>query len=653
MKFAKSPIALGALALFAAAPMAAHAVTVTFKAPSSGTTLNNVTWNQSSACEVAGQDIRRVQFYLINSSGNRTALNNDTSSPWRCNLESASHPDGKYTLRAYAYDSSGREAISSRSITITNGTSGGGGGSGDAQPTISFSAPANNATINRVTTCRVNARDDRRVQRVQFYLDGALIGTDSSSSYQCSIDNRKYTNGAHTLKAVVTDSANQTAETQITINVTGGSGGGGGDTANTPPILSITAPAAGSKLAGSVPYSATASDTGGAVAKVEMYLVSGSTQKLVDSKTAAPYSGSISTAGVPNGAATLMAVATDNLGATSSVQRSVTVDNTVVSNPGGGDGGGGSGPIASSDIITRARADVPFSQQSGFSAQAMGKTTSGSNIPESGIHGSTLPNGETLRLGKTSDPTNSLLDAFAFQVRNSDPTTSAGKRSELSITPNIEMNKVYWIVFSAYVEDWGTLGSNDNALFGAQMHTGDNQAGVGGPSFGIYTTQNGRKLRVQARYSTSSSPSSGNSVSVKYADHPFPFHRWTDFVLKFKHNTSGNGFLQVWMDGEMIANHQGSLGYNTGMKDYAKFGYYNWSGSGMSSTPRKVLLRSPTIVNDPSGSTYNHDQVRALLGTAVSNAAAPDTSASSTVAGAGTTTASNEVCSTAACVLTQ
>ena len=63
----------------------------------------------------------------------------------------------------------------------------------------------------------------------------------------------------------------------------------------------------------------------------------------------------------------------------------------------------------------------------------------------------------------------------------------------------------------------------------------------------------------------------------------------------------------------MIANHQGSLGYNTGMPDYAKFGYYNWSGAAMGSNPRKVLLRSPTIVADPTGSTYSAEQVRTLL----------------------------------------
>src|SRR4029453_11666880 len=105
-----------------------------------------------------------------------------------------------------------------------------------------------------------------------------------------------------------------------------------------------------------------------------------------------------------------------------------------------------------------------------------------------------------------------------------------------------------------------------------------------------------------------------------------PFGRWADFVVKFKQNTSGNGSLQVWMDGQLIASRQGSLGYNTGEKDYAKFGYYNWSDSPLNPTPRKVLLRSPTIVADPTGSTYSQDQVRALLGSSATSVAGGSTS---------------------------
>ena len=761
MKFSKKPIALAAFTLLAGAPIASQAaVTVYFKAPASGTTttLTNTTWNQSTtACELGGSGIARAQFMLVNSSGTIINLNNDTSSPFRCDLVSTNYPNGNYQLRVYAYDTAGNRAISSRSVIIKNSTTTTPTTpTVDAKPTISFAAPLNNATVGTTTTCRVNASDDKGIKQVQFFMDGNLIGTDTSSSYTCNIVNTQYTNGAHTLKAVVTDTANQTTETQIAINITGGIGtstggstGGSstlpsiaftapaagvplkgnvqgppnctvtgtniarimfyindvwtntdgnpdngwgcwidttkykdgaytvkavaynaagqtttvthpvtiqnGTTTTTPnaaPTVGITTPGSGATLAGtSVPYTLTAGDTDGTVASVELKLISGSTTKVVATKNAAPWSGTFSTSGLPNGTATLMATATDNLGKATSVQRSVTINNTVVSNPGGDTGGGSTGSIAPEHIISKARADVSFSSQTGYHSQVMGKSTQAASIPESGITGPVLPNGETLRLGKVNDPAGSGAKVFHFQVHPSDPNTSGSKRAEFAFNSNIEMDKVYWVAVSTFIPDWGTLNSGDDSLFGTQMHSGDNSRSLS-PSFGLYTMPGGRNFKVVARWSTSSDPQQGNSVKANYAERPIPFGRWADFVLKFKHNTSGNGFLQVWMDGELIATHNGNLGFNTpGFKDYAKFGYYNWS-SGMNSS-RKVILRSPTIVADPTGSTYSAAQVRALLGSSESSAAGGGSTTTTSSTGGSTTTADSGVCSSASCVLTQ
>jgi hypothetical protein len=429
MKFTRTPIASAMLALCASAPFAAHAISVSFNAPSSGAVLTNVTFNQTSGCQVSGSDIRRVVFSLVSSSGQTTTLNTETGSPWQCNLNSRNFADGNYTLRAVAYDSSNRSATATRPVTIRNQTT-------DASPTISITAPANNATVNKVTTCTANARDDRGISRVQFFVDGTLLSTDTSGPYTCSLDNTKYTNGAHTLVARVTDNAGKTTDAQIAFNVTGGigstppptggnpapvvsfkspasgtkiaSGGslnscevnatdangiekiefymnntlyvtekiapytcgfgsgkfadgtytlkavatdklgakaetqisltiGSGSTTppsdTTPPTVSISAPGTGTKLAGAATaYTASASDNTG-VAKVEMVLKSGATEKVVDTKTSAPYSGTLNTAGLPNGPAVLMARATDSAGLTSTVQRDVTIENTVTPPP--------------------------------------------------------------------------------------------------------------------------------------------------------------------------------------------------------------------------------------------------------------------------------------------------------------------------------
>ncbi len=635
MKLQKTPIALAAIALFST-PLAAQAApSVSFRAPASGATISQPISN-SSACEVGGSNIRRVVFSIRNTwGGSWTTLNTDTGSPWRCNLDPTDFPAGNYALRAVAYDrtSGGASDTATRSVRLAGGP--------NPTPSVSVTRPASGATVSGTSVaCAANASDANGIRRVEFFLDNATtpFRTDTSSSYTCSFDSTRLSNGTHTLRAVATDNLNATRSAQVSFTVQN-------TVANTPPSVSLTAPTAAT-VSGNATYAANASDASpGSVARVDFFLINGTTQTLLTSKTAAPYQDTLDTTAHANGSYALMAQATDNQGAVATSQRSLTISNPVY-NPDPPP----APAIDAADILTSASADVPFASQSGYTAQVINTYTSASQIAESGIHGSTLPNGETLRLGKTVDPMDSLKNALVFQVRNSDPTTSRGKRAELSVTPNIEMNRVYWIAFSAFVYDWGTLSTSDDALFGAQMHTGNNSLGVGGPSFGLYTTQTGRTFRVQARYSEAATPSEGNSVSVRYAEYPIPFGRWADFVLKFKHNTSGNGFLQVWMDGSQIADHQGSLGYNTpGYRDYAKFGYYNWSDSGMSSTPRKVLLRAPTIVADPTGSKYTHDQLRALVSTGGGSIAAGTGSA-----GAGSGTASSGgVCSTLLCAATQ
>jgi hypothetical protein len=232
------------------------------------------------------------------------------------------------------------------------------------------------------------------------------------------------------------------------------------------------------------------------------------------------------------------------------------------------------------------------------------------SIPESGIHYSALPNGETLRFGKESDPLHPARKALAFQVGPGDPVTSGAKRTELRFENNIELDKVYWVAVSVYVYDWGPLARGDEQLFGFQLHSGNDNINLS-PSMAIYSW-GGRTFWVDARAATSSAPNTTSATSIRSPEYPMAFGRWIDFVVKFKQNVNGSGFMQVWMDGVRIMNHKGSLGYNTpGHKDYFKFGYYNWTRA--MSSARKVLLRSPVVVHDATGTRYQPEDLRAYL----------------------------------------
>ena len=601
----------------AIAPFGAHAATpaptsgtleIWFKAPISGATVSGV--KQLEGCYVNGRGASRVEFFL-----DSTRLNNDTvmSDGMSCVLDSTKFANGAHQLKAVAYDSSGRSYTDVIGINIQNTTSGGstGGSTGGGTTTppppsgtgVTFSSPANGATLSGSSNaCAVSVPSGTTY--VRFYRDGVWLNTDTSSPWTCNVSTSGLSNGAHKLKAIALASGQVKGESEITFYVGTSGGSTGGGTTNVGPSVSISSPAAAAVLSNTASCAASASDSDGSVARVEFLM--GST--VVGTDTASPYACSFDTTKFANGSYTFTARATDNLGKATSVSRSVSIQNQAT-NPDTGSGTGSA--ISASDIVNQAQAETAFSQQSGYNTQLLNQYISASSIPESGMHAFTLPNGETLRFGKHADPRNSSRKALAFQLSPKDVTTSGSKRVEIKFPNNIEMNKVYWVAMSTYVYDWGNLTSSDDSLFGLQQHNGS-PADLS-PNFALITSGTGRTFQVMALGSSSSSPSYGNTVTKKYGDFPIPFGRWSDFVFKFKLNTSGSGFLQVWQDGTQIVNHAGILGYITpGYKDFFKFGYYNWSGSNFAS-PRKVLLRSPVVVSDPTGSKYKPEDLRAYV----------------------------------------
>ncbi|HZM33731.1 MAG TPA: Ig-like domain-containing protein [Burkholderiales bacterium] len=89
---------------------------VAFVAPKNGATISGDI-NQSSACEVTGTGIARVDFFLGGA-----ALNIENSAPWNCNIPTRQFNDGTYRLRAVAYTSSGGSTTAEIDVKIQNGT---------------------------------------------------------------------------------------------------------------------------------------------------------------------------------------------------------------------------------------------------------------------------------------------------------------------------------------------------------------------------------------------------------------------------------------------------------------------------------------------------------------------------------------------------
>src|SRR5207244_9232104 len=102
---------------------------------------------------------------------------------------------------------------------------GGGGGGGDTTaPPTSITAPANGATVSGTFSVTASASDNVGVTKVEFYLDGALNATDTTSPYACSWNTTTATNAAHTLTSTAYDAAGNTgssAAVNVTVNNAG------------------------------------------------------------------------------------------------------------------------------------------------------------------------------------------------------------------------------------------------------------------------------------------------------------------------------------------------------------------------------------------------------------------------------------------------
>jgi len=98
---------------------------------------------------------------------------------------------------------------------------------GDNPPTCSITSPSNGATVSGDVTIQVTATDDIGVTKVDFYVDGGHIGTDTTNPYSWIWDSTTVGDGLHTIMATAYDTASQTTSDSINVIV---------DNINEPPV---------------------------------------------------------------------------------------------------------------------------------------------------------------------------------------------------------------------------------------------------------------------------------------------------------------------------------------------------------------------------------------------------------------------------------
>lgn len=172
-------------------------------------------------------------------------------------------------------------------------------------PTVTLTSPSASASITAgdVVNLAADAADtDGSISKVEFFVDGALVGTSTAAPFTASWT---ATEGAHEFSTKAYDDKNAVSvASAVTLTVNAGQPG------NEAPTVDVALSATSVELGATVTVTANAADADGTVAKVEFFAAG----SLVGTATAAPYAVDFTPAQA--GSVSIYAKATDDAGAT-------------------------------------------------------------------------------------------------------------------------------------------------------------------------------------------------------------------------------------------------------------------------------------------------------------------------------------------------
>ena len=230
--------------------------------------------------------IASVAFYIDD-----VLSQTDTESPFVCDWNPGGVASGTHKIKIIAKDSDNAEAMDSIHVNIDY-----------IPPIVAITAPqpgSTHTTENVITISATASDNDGSIESVGFYLDNALLGTDTEAPYTYNWNANGVSAGSHTLKAIAKDNDNNETATSIQVNIVYHA-----------PACQIVSPVNGSSHTTNTPITITvdASDSDGNIESVSFYL----DNNLLNTDTAAPYTYDWNANGVSAGPHTLKAIAKDN-----------------------------------------------------------------------------------------------------------------------------------------------------------------------------------------------------------------------------------------------------------------------------------------------------------------------------------------------------
>jgi hypothetical protein len=193
-------------------------------------------------------------------------------------------------------------------------------------PEVTLDSPSAGSNVRGTIDLQASATDvapGTGIAQVDLSVDDVVVASPASPPYLHAYDTTGLADGLHEFEATALDGKANAASAGVTVRVD-----------NTPPLVSIAAPADGAYVSGTVAFDVTVSDAGSGLQSVTM-LADGAPPTVDDSEVyaTAVFSdlrlGEIDTALLPDGPLALSAIAVDRAGNETAAAADVIVDNTA------------------------------------------------------------------------------------------------------------------------------------------------------------------------------------------------------------------------------------------------------------------------------------------------------------------------------------
>jgi hypothetical protein len=180
------------------------APTTTVVSPTNNATVSGTVSLTAAATDNVG--VTKVEFYVDGA-----LLATSSAAPYSASWNTTSYTHNSlHTLKTKAYDASGNIGTSSViNVTVADVIA----------PTASLTSPVNGSTVpkNKATTITATASDISGISKVEFYVDGALKSTDTTSPYSYSWAVPAKAGVKYSLMVKAYDAANNTSTSSVSV----------------------------------------------------------------------------------------------------------------------------------------------------------------------------------------------------------------------------------------------------------------------------------------------------------------------------------------------------------------------------------------------------------------------------------------------------